>query len=58
MCYPVLIDKKTKKVIRADNYLPLPNIPDVYKKIDNYEVAWPIRMDGQIGVWRGGNGAN
>lgn len=49
--YPVLIDLKTKKVIRGESPLPLGEHPLLGKKIDGYDVAWPVRTDLSEGRW-------
>ncbi|MBQ7417750.1 MAG: site-specific DNA-methyltransferase [Acidaminococcaceae bacterium] len=51
MFYPVLIDTKKNKVVGAGESLPLDINPIIGKKIDGYDVAWPIRTDGSWGNW-------
>lgn len=51
MYYPILIDKKLKKVIRGGEILPLDEHPNYDEKIDGYEVAWPVRTDYSEGHW-------
>jgi len=51
MFYPILIDSKKKRVIRAGNSIPFEATFDVTAKIDGYDVAWPIRTDGSEGNW-------
>lgn len=53
--YPVLIDRNTKKIICACHYLPLSEQPMIDEQIDGYDVAWPIRSDGNLGRWGVGN---
>ncbi|MGI6664634.1 MAG: site-specific DNA-methyltransferase [Christensenellaceae bacterium] len=49
--YPILIDEKTNRIIRAESSIPLGVKPDYDEKIDGYSVAWPIRNDGSEGRW-------
>ena len=49
--YPILIDSKTSKIVRAEKSIPLGETPDYTATIDGYTVAWPIRNDGSAGRW-------
>ena len=49
--YPILIDKSTNRIIRAEKSIPLGIEPNFSEKIDGYDVAWPIRSDGSSGRW-------
>ncbi|MDR0673754.1 MAG: hypothetical protein LBF93_08905 [Zoogloeaceae bacterium] len=49
--YPILIDAKKGRIIRALDALPWPEKPDIEAKIDGYEVVWPIRSDLTEGRW-------
>lgn len=51
MFYPILIDAEKKRVIRAGNSVPWGDTIKIGKKIDGYDVAWPIRTDGSEGNW-------
>lgn len=55
MFYPVLIDSERNCVVRAGDYLPLLQDPDIGEKIENHEVAWPIRKDCSFGRWSVGS---
>ncbi|ETA81013.1 site-specific DNA-methyltransferase [Youngiibacter fragilis] len=49
--YPILVDSKRHRVVKALDFLPLPQHPDLEAKIDGYDVAWPIRTDNSEGRW-------
>lgn len=49
--YPILIDKKENRIVRAERALPLSEKADYSLKIDGYDLAWPIRNDGSEGRW-------
>lgn len=49
--YPILVDAKRHRVVKALDFLPLPEHPDLDAKIDGYDVAWPIRTDNSEGRW-------
>lgn len=49
--YPILVDPIKHRVVKALDYLPLPEHPDLDAKIDGYDVAWPIRTDNSEGRW-------
>ncbi len=49
--YPILIDSKQGKIIKALDVLPYPAKPDIGAKIDGYDVVWPIRNDLTEGRW-------
>ncbi len=49
--YPILIDSENQKLIKALDPLPYPEQPDLNKKIDGYNVVWPIRSDLSEGRW-------
>lgn len=55
MFYPVLIDPSNQMVVRAGDYLPLSQTPNIAEKVDGYDVAWPIRKDGSFGRWSVGS---
>lgn len=49
--YPILVDPIKHRVVKALDYLPLPEHPDLDAKIHGYDVAWPIRTDNSEGRW-------
>ena len=49
--YPILVDPKKGRVVKAGQTLPLGEHPDLDKKIDGYDAAWPIRTDLSEGHW-------
>lgn len=49
--YPILIDEKTNRVVRAGEVLPLGKHPNYDETIDGYRVAWPVRTDLSEGRW-------
>ena len=51
LCYPILIDSNTQKVVRVGPPFEGPEEarPD---EIDGFQVAWPVRRDGKLGMWR------
>jgi len=51
MFYPILIDADNSRVVRACESIPFGVGVDVSKKIDGFDVAWPIRTDGSEGNW-------
>lgn len=52
MFYPVWINPKTKKIVKAGEYLPLEQEPDFnLKDSDGNVVVWPVRKDLTLGRW-------
>jgi adenine-specific DNA-methyltransferase len=49
--YPILIDAKNNRIIRAEKTLPLGEHADITAKIDGCEAAWPVRSDYTEGRW-------
>ena len=49
--YPILVDRESNTIVRAEESIPLGINPDYESKIDGYDVAWPIRNDGSQGRW-------
>lgn len=51
LCYPVLIDLSTQRIVGAGQPLEGPEDarPDT---VDGYAAAWPVRNDGSLGMWR------
>ena len=50
MFYPIYVDPKVGKVIRAGEALPFEEAPS-FESVEGYEVAWPIRSDNSLGRW-------
>jgi adenine-specific DNA-methyltransferase len=51
MFFPVLIDTERGAVIGTGDPLPLTREPDLLRKVNGYNAAWPIRTDGSWGNW-------
>lgn len=52
MFFPVWIDPKLKKIIKAGPYLPLDESPDFGLTNEHgHVVAWPVRKDLSLGRW-------
>ena len=52
MFYPIWIDPKSRKIIKAGNYLPLGEEPNFDLKDEDGNVAvWPVRRDLSLGRW-------
>ncbi|MDR3364557.1 MAG: site-specific DNA-methyltransferase [Clostridiales Family XIII bacterium] len=51
MFYPIYIDTKRHRVVKAGTPLPFDEHPTIGEKIDEYDVAWPIRDDMSEGRW-------
>lgn len=51
LCYPVILSEDRSRILDAGNPLEGPESarPQI---IDGYPVAWPVRKDGNLGVWR------
>jgi adenine-specific DNA-methyltransferase len=49
--YPILIDKETNTIVRAEAAVPLGVEVDYDQTIDGYDVAYPIRSDMSEGRW-------
>lgn len=50
MFYPIYIDPKKGKVVRAGDALPFEEAPS-FDTVNGLEVAWPIRTDNSLGRW-------
>jgi adenine-specific DNA-methyltransferase len=51
LCYPVLLNEDKTKIVRAGD----PYDGDEDKRpdeIDGHPLAWPVRSDGRLGIWR------
>lgn len=52
MFYPVWINPKTKRIVKAGPYLPLEQEPDFsLKDADGNVAVWPVRKDLTLGRW-------
>ncbi len=51
LCYPILIAEKTHKIVGAGEPLEGPD-DERPREIDGHPVAWPVRNDGSLGMWR------
>ena len=51
LCYPILIDEKAQRIVGAGD--PLVGSDDARPlKADGHTLAWPVRNDGSLGMWR------
>ncbi len=51
LCYPILLSKDGTRIVRAG--APLEGEDDSRpSEIDGHPVAWPVRRDGKLGIWR------
>lgn len=56
MFYPVWVDPKTRRIVRAGDFLPLGEAPQLAATDKNGNVAaWPVRKDGTLGRWSVGS---
>lgn len=51
LCYPVLVNEDRTRLIRAADPYDGPE-DDLPTEIDGHPVAWPIRTDDKLGIWR------
>lgn len=51
LCYPVLLSEDRTRIIRAGGPLEGEEA-DRPEHIDGHPVAWPLRRDGKLGIWR------
>ncbi|WP_328805222.1 site-specific DNA-methyltransferase [Pseudoxanthomonas beigongshangi] len=51
LCYPILIDDARQAIVGAGEPLVGPDDSRA-TEIDGYPVAWPVRNDGTLGMWR------
>jgi len=52
LCYPVLIDTRLNRVVGVGEPLTGEDEAKRRKTIGGYRVAWPLRADGKLGIWR------
>ena len=52
LCYPVLVDSYTHRIVGVGKPLEGDDEENRPRLIDGYRVAWPIRSDGKLGIWR------
>ena len=52
LCYPVLIDPKTKKIVDVGKPFEGGGENDRPREIGGMIAAWPVRTDGRLGIWR------
>ena len=51
LCYPIVIDRETRRIVDVGS--PLQGPDDARpREIDGNPVAWPVRNDGSLGMWR------
>ena len=51
LCYPILINEETMQVVKCLPPLKGPN-PEMPKYIEGYRALYPIKNNGQLGIWR------
>jgi adenine-specific DNA-methyltransferase len=49
--YPVLVDRKTRRILGAGVSPPLDEDPDLDVPVDGCVAVWPVRKDGTWGRW-------
>lgn len=52
LCYPVLIDAGTKKIVEVGQPFTGDNEAERPRNINGMIAAWPVRTDGRLGIWR------
>lgn len=57
LCYPILLNEDGTEILRAgDPWIPADETPDAEAarpmRIEGHPVAWPVRKDGRLGIWR------
>lgn len=52
LCYPVLIDPKTKEIRGVGRPFEGTDENARQKVVNGLDAAWPIRTDGRLGIWR------
>lgn len=52
LCYPVKIDPKTRRILGVGK--PFSGVDESSRpnKEDGADLAWPVRTDGRLGIWR------
>jgi adenine-specific DNA-methyltransferase len=51
LCYPVVLSDDRSMIVRAGDPLDGPEEKRA-EEIDGHPVAWPVRQDGKLGIWR------
>jgi len=52
LCYPVAIDPKTNRIICVGEPFTGANESKRPHILKSYPLAWPVRLDGKLGIWR------
>jgi adenine-specific DNA-methyltransferase len=52
LCYPVAVDPKTNRIVSVGPPLTGANESKRVSTLNGYPVAWPVRLDGKLGIWR------
>lgn len=52
LCYPVLIDKKSQRIVGVGSPFEGADERKRPLEIDGKIAAWPVRKDGRLGIWR------
>lgn len=51
LCYPILVDEKTERIIECLQPL-VGEKPELPKYINGYRAVYPIKNNGKLGIWR------
>jgi adenine-specific DNA-methyltransferase len=52
LCYPILLNAEATRIVRAGAPFEGDNEDSRPRKVEGYPVAWPVRKDGKLGIWR------
>ena len=52
LCYPVLVDTNANRIVGVGEPFEGENESIRPKQINGYPLAWPVRLDGKLGIWR------
>lgn len=52
LCYPVLVDSKENRIIGTGQPFEGEDESRRPKTVNGSPVAWPVRLDGRLGIWR------
>ncbi len=52
LCYPIAVDPKTNRIISVGEPFTGANESKRPHTLKGYPLAWPVRLDGKLGIWR------
>ena len=52
LCYPVVLNEDATRIVRAGPPFDGDNESSRALEIDGHPLAWPVRKDGKLGIWR------